>query len=91
MRVVSQNGEVDIPYEYANMLLEGNAAGKIYATEYGRYTVSIAEYSTREKALKAMAMLREEYQKFMRSPSDMPAFAFTAPKVFQFPQDSEIE
>lgn len=68
MRVISQNEKSDIPYEYFAFSIVGNGSGySIIATrniaeppEVAMNSV-IATYSTKEKAIKAMEMLRETY------------------------------
>ena len=67
MRIISQNGLLDMPYELigispysGNMAtivgtFPGNALGK------GDRVYILAEYSTEEKAIKAMEMCRENY------------------------------
>lgn len=68
MRVISQNGKSDIPYEYFAFSIVGNGSGySIIATrniaEPPEVAINsvIATYLTKEKAVKAMEMLRETY------------------------------
>lgn len=68
MRVISQNGKSDIPYEYFAFSIVGNGSGySIIATrniaEPPEVAINsvIATYLTKEKAIKAMEMLREAY------------------------------
>lgn len=68
MRVISQNGKSDIPYENFIFSIVGNGNGySIIATkniaESPEVFVNslIATYSTEEKAKKAMEILREAY------------------------------
>ena len=59
----------------------------------------MARYSTMEKTQKAMEMLYEEYGKHFFGQGGamatanfyVPPFAFIPPKVFQFPQDEDVE
>lgn len=106
MRVISQNGKSDIPYEYFAFSMVGiGSSYSIIATrniaEPPMVAINsvIATYSAKEKAVKAMEMLREEYLKYMEieGHADLtgqgiiqPNF-WVLPKVFQFPQDDEIE
>ena len=83
MRVISQDGWYDIPYEQAMLLRYGK---RIYLMSQNfsgvERTISdpvIAEYSTEEKAIKAMKECRWTWWKhngFME---------------FQFPADEDIE
>jgi hypothetical protein len=61
MRVISQDGTMDMPYEMSIMWSEDNGAILLQAVgEVGEYQ-SFAKYSTEEKAKKAMEMLRSAY------------------------------
>jgi hypothetical protein len=67
MRVISQDGYTDIPYE--KFIFYKTACNNIIAAkDFGAdpdvlFSGEIAKYSTREKALKAMELLREKYGK----------------------------
>lgn len=60
---------------------------------------SAGEYSTEEKAIKVLDMIEEEYLKYMGTNGGQMAtsnvyvqpFSFVHPKVFQMPQDDEVE
>lgn len=92
MRVISQNEQFDFPYGQIVVTCDGNRVTCKPAHEMsGRYYL-LGEYSTEEKAQKAMEMLKEKYlepayQNYIGN--DEKAFYNT--KVFQFPQDSEVE
>lgn len=57
MRVISQHGNVDLPYE---QIVVCHAMESIIALYNGEKCV-LGEYSSKEKAYKAMEMLREAY------------------------------
>lgn len=66
MRVISQDGTKDFPYDSSSVSIYGGCInGRIYVRMQlcGGYddSVDVADYSTKEKALKAMEMLREAY------------------------------
>ena len=63
MRIISQNGKVDVPYEHYLFEIAENTSGahSIYASCHPTDLYELAEYSTKEKALKAMEMLRDTY------------------------------
>lgn len=85
MRVISQDGTLDFPYENSIVFIDTRAkeATFVRMQAIGDNETSItAKYSTKEKAKKAMEMLREEYQKYA-SQNYM--------KVFQFPAEEELE
>lgn len=63
MRIISQDGTVDIPYENCSVYISRFNENEIYAQWLGDETnfFSVAIYSTPEKAEKAMEMLRKAY------------------------------
>lgn len=67
MRIISQDGTIDIPYEYFSLSV---ASGKCKDVEVGciychnisaPHGAKLAEYSSKKKVYKAMEMLREAY------------------------------
>ena len=111
MRVISQDGKVDIPYDYFLLSIDsGKFSDGEIAIIYCRNLSSpdgtkLARYSTKEKALKAMEMLRKSYEnnEFYHHMSTTDTFKDVASllnnekfnevtrECFQFPQDDEIE
>jgi hypothetical protein len=98
MRVISQDGTLDFPYELSTVRVYNEIISMGMCKDDSCRSI-IARYSTEEKALKAMEMLREVYLKYMEieGHADLtgqgiiqPNF-WVLPKVFQFPQDDEIE
>ena len=104
MRIISQNGAIDVPYDYFSLTI---ATGKYEDVEVAciychnlssPQGTKLAEYSSKEKAEKAMEMLREEYGKHYFGQGGamatanfyVPPFAFIPPKVFQFPKDEDV-
>lgn len=64
MRIISQDGTSDVPYErYSVCSLKDEYRNVYYIVcDYSEKTYRrLAEYSTEEKAIKAMKMLRETY------------------------------
>ncbi len=98
MRVISQNGMIDVPYEMSAIRNDDNTIILCMAGETGKGSV-IARYSTSEKAEKAMEMLRTAYLTRMELDGgyDMVHGCYiqpnywVLPKVFQFPQDEDVE
>lgn len=60
MRLISQSGEFDVPYEIASLSRTGNVI-RVYIPMVGEKGVVMAQYSTEEKAEKAMKMLHNTY------------------------------
>lgn len=100
MRIISQDKEFDLPYEKTT--LQAFANGTIAAfslTDLGNDDfITMAKYSTKEKAIKAMEMCRQEYGKYYSVQGGVSAITgavtqpgiFTYPKVFQFPKEEEV-
>ena len=103
MRVISQDGTIDIPYESVIIqrfkstiyFLNKNLIG----VEQLVSDMDIATYSTEEKAQKAMEMLRDTYLSRMELDGGYDAVNgcyvqpnfWVLPKVFQFPKDEDVE
>lgn len=67
MRVISQNGTMDFPYDNSLVFLhesciKGNTCVEIQLCGDTEIDI-VAEYYTEEKAVKAMEMLREQYER----------------------------
>lgn len=90
MRIISQNGMIDVPYELTAIHATKNAIRMNMAGETGNGSI-LATYSTETKTVKAMEMLHKEYMLYCTAKSEDYWFAFNNPKVFQFPKDEEIE
>lgn len=65
MRVISQDGTIDVPYEMVVIQRFRNGVyflnRNLTGVENLINDITLAEYSTKEKAIKAMEMLREAY------------------------------
>ena len=66
MRVISQDGTIDMPYEMVVVKRFGNAVyflnRNLAGVENQVRDIELAKYSTEEKAQKAMEMLRDTYK-----------------------------
>ena len=106
MRVISQDGTMDFPYEISTIFIYPRTENAIAIQSAGDSEISIiGRYSTKEKALKAMEMFKEHYgllsfMKFIAGTTKYEIFInrfteedFTkaTTEYFQFPQDDEIE
>ena len=90
MRVISQNGTLDFPYDQIVVEFNGsNIVCKPVSNMSGRY-YTIGIYSTEENAKKAMEMLRDTYERVW----DIECGNRDATKhdtcSFVFPQDGEV-
>lgn len=97
MRVISQNGEIDFPYEQIVVQRNENIVLAIPVSN-GALTNVLGNYGTPEKAEKAMKMLHDCYTGCLWTEShyDTAAQANVSDivvknVVFQFSQDIEVE
>ena len=61
MRVISQDGTIDIPYELSVIWISEKNGYSVKANMPNDEAVLLGMYSSREKALRSMEMLRETY------------------------------
>ena len=67
MRILSQDGTIDVPYDYFSLSMARGKCKDVEVAYIYCHNLSspngtrLAEYSTKEKAIKAMEMLRETY------------------------------
>lgn len=104
MRIISQDGTIDVTYENADLERKGTTIS-VWTLDnvYG----SFARYSTEEKSIKAMEMCREQYAQSELNKDMIQKAADTLSKIsvsviddvrkqlaekylFQFPADDEI-
>ena len=104
MRIISQDGAIDVAYENADLERKGTI---ISVWTLDNVYDSFASYSTEEKAMKAMEMCREQYAQceinkhlIQKAADNLEGVSITftgevrnqlADKyLFQFPADDEI-
>lgn len=80
MRLISQNGEFDVPYEITSLSRTGNII-RAYVPMVGEKGTVMARYSTDEKAEKVMEMLYCGYHD---------AVTHDNVSAFRFPEDDEV-
>lgn len=100
MRIISQDGCRDMPYEQAVVAhLDRTVVAYPLNDLGGSDYIQLASYSTGEKAIKAMEMCREKYLSRMELGGGydivnkcyvQPNY-WVLPKVFQFPKEEEVE
>ena len=106
MRVISQDETLDFPYEMSTIFIHGRIENAIAIQSDGDSEISIiGRYSRKEKAIKAMEMLRKVYEnnvfyhctagskrfEEVQSILSEEQFQKATTEYFQFPQDDEIE
>lgn len=97
MRIISQDGCYDIPYE--SIILQRLGTSIFGVTTGLQESITIARYRKEEKAEKAMEMCREKYLSRMELDGgyDIVNKCYVQPnywvlsKVFQFPKDEEVQ
>lgn len=77
MRLISQTGDIDIPYETTSLSRTGN----IIRAYVQMISVVMACYSTNEKTKKVMEMLHRAYHE---------AVTHDNVSAFRFPEDDEV-
>lgn len=92
MRVISQEGTIDVPYEdFVFGITLDNYISAVTNTVV-RLTEAVngtmAKYSSREKALKVMELLRKAW---LGESVEFENGFYHRNIIFQFPQDDEIE
>lgn len=93
MRVISQDRSMDYPYDKSVVFLDPYNENNVKIQFVGdEECLILGKYSTKEKALKVMELLREAYLKFAQATNDNSFYTFfDNPKVFLFPADDEVE
>jgi hypothetical protein len=101
MRVISQDGTIDVSYEIAVVYVECESV----IAKVGDKRYVMGSYSTEKKAIKAMEMLRDHHEnvaflktvintekgtQFVRSLSET-NFDKMTQNYFQFPKDDEVQ
>ena len=88
MRLISQDGGIDIPYEMSALIIEDfGSKTVIFASSmlFKEKTFVLAKYSKLEKALKVMGNLRKVFSKAPEYGDE-----YFEDLVFQFPKDDEV-
>lgn len=92
MRVISQDGTIDVPYEnFVFGITLDNYISAVMDTAVRPTEVMngiMAKYSSREKALKAMELLREAW---LAESVEFENGFYHKNCVFQFPADDEVK
>ena len=87
MRVISQDGTIDVPYEISSFSMavgeyDGVEHAAIYCYNSSMTAAKMSEYNSEEKAKKAMELLRNKYMGYTST---------NYLKVFQLPTEEELE
>lgn len=92
MRIISQDGKVDVPYEISSIEISrhrDNSKYIIYASVHSS-TMMMAIYTTEEMCERVMERLHNEFEYYMAEATpDGNGFCFIPPKVFRFPTEDK--
>lgn len=100
MRILSQDGKIDVNYDLGNLSIASGRCEDVERASIYFHSCScanatrLAEYTSLDKARKAMEMLHEEYtfkkqfETICNVTTDYPSRPIY---YFQFPKDSEVE
>lgn len=77
MRIISQNGEIDLPYEMTALIVSDNYIQAVFAGGIQQSPYMMAMYSTQDKLLSTLDALNE---KFIVGRND---------GIFKFPDDKK--
>lgn len=109
MRVISQDGTIDVPYERFIISVNMQEQSEIIAWTGNHISydecIVMASYSTKEKAIKSIEMLKEKYEnnEFYHHMSTTDIFKETmvllsnekfkesTSEYFKFPKDEDVE
>lgn len=84
MRVISQDGKRDIPYDrFCFSIMEDNCIC-VSIEPHVRPRI-VAKYSNRQKSIKAMEMMHDAYRGVSKNVA-----MITECRIFQFPKDDEV-
>lgn len=89
MRIISQDGKLDFPYESCFVRRLGSQILVIFKNMDVPEKV-LATYSTRDKAEMVMRKLRDNYAYNWKIEHGLQTYCCDEPCVFQFPQEEEI-
>lgn len=107
MRLISQDGMIDVPYEQVAIELKESEVWCEYSATVQSYCTGrmVAKYTNKAKALKVMEMLREKYAKLeifksvyqngllteLNKELGFDEMQNILTSIFQFPNDEEVE
>lgn len=94
MRIISQGGHTDLPYEHVAILVSCDIIARFGGKDY-----LMGHYKTMEQAENVMDALQREYSKYFYSQGGLlatanffaPPFGIVPPKVFCFPKAEDVE
>ena len=87
MRLISQDGMIDVPYENTIInCVKNNGGSYTIHAETCSHCFGMAVYTTKSKAVKAMALMRGQYIAF-----EIMHICRRKLACFKFPKDEDVE
>ena len=96
MRIISQDGTVDIPYDYFSLTIATGKYDDVEVANIYCHNLSspkgtkLAEYSSKEKAEKAIEMLHNDYYDHVAEKTYHEGYYYIH-TCFRFPSDEDVE
>lgn len=90
MRIISQNGEVDLPYEMTALFAYDNRIEAVFSGSIQKSPYVMAIYENKEKCQKTMKMMNEVYTGCYTDENIKFTKMGETNIVFRFPEDDEI-
>ena len=90
MRIISQNGEVDLPYEMTALFAYDNRIEAVFSGSIQKSPYVMAIYENKEKCQKAMKMMNEAYTGCYTGENIKFTKMGETNIAYRFPEDDEI-
>lgn len=91
MRIISQDGMIDVPYEQISIEQRENEIWCGYSSTMSEHCVGklFAKYSTQDNAIKALELLHKIY-KWKKTEETYRDGVYDYCPIFQFPREDEL-
>lgn len=88
MRVISQDGAIDVPYELGTVTVDGNKVGFVFVSGD---CWALAVYTNAEEAQRQVGKMHNMYMQVRKTSDELQKVSYeNFPKVFRFPMDPKI-
>ena len=90
MRIISQDGKINLPYEMTALLVSDNYVQAVFAGGIQQSPYMMAVYESQEKCQKVMEMMNEVYTGCYTDENIKFTKMGETNIVFRFPKDDEV-
>lgn len=88
MRVISQDGAIDVPYELGTVTVDGNKVGFVFVSGD---CWALAVYTDAEEAQRQVGKMHNMYMQVLKMSNKLQKVSYeNFPKVFRFPEDPKL-